>query len=186
VQTYRLREVAPVYLRPPPPCAPRPASTALPQTVASSPSAPLPPWQPVFVPPPPVPPLIAKPAQPESHRGLWIWLLVLVGIPFLISRLPKQLQPEGTMPPIVEVRRALPVVPRALPVTTPVSNPQGGQWRSIRFSDGSAMQIFDRGQLPSTAFLPPKGLFVGDSYVIGDHFWIWQQPTGAPASWIDP
>jgi hypothetical protein len=41
-QTYRLREVSPIYLRPPPPRASRPAPPAVPQTVATSPSQLLP------------------------------------------------------------------------------------------------------------------------------------------------
>ena len=85
---------------------------------------------------------------------------------------------------MVEVRRALPVALRALPVTVemPVIS---GEWRSLGFSDGSTMQIHYGGQLLTTAQLPAQG-HIGDAYTIGDHYWIWQHPTGQPASWIDP
>ena len=174
-QTYRLRETVPSYLRPPPPRAPRAAPPCLPQTVASSPSAPLQTRE-----PPPVPPIVARPTRSASRPGArpWLWIVaMLLAIPVLNALLPHRA-------PMVEVRRALPVALRALPVTVemPVIS---GEWRSLGFSDGSTMQIHYGGQLLTTAQLPAQG-HIGDAYTIGDHYWIWQHPTGQPASWIDP
>jgi hypothetical protein len=123
-------------------------------------------------------------------------LALLLGVPVLLGLLPKQLQqpgampPAGGMPPIVEVRRALPVVPRALPVTVPtslVSDPQIGRWQTVRFLDGRTMQICYGGRLASSAFLPEEGKFIGDARVIDNHCWIWMTPAGASfPSWVDP
>jgi hypothetical protein len=159
-RTYPLREVASPYLRPAPP--PRPEV--------------------VLAPPPPVTPPAAKPVQRDSRSGSGLWLLLafLLGFFVLVGLQPKQFQ-FGT-PPMVEVRRALPMVPRALPLTDSAS----GQWQSVRFSNGTTMQVYNRGWLAGTACLPPSGRFVGDAYIIGNHYWIWQQPAAAPASWVDP
>jgi hypothetical protein len=110
--------------------------------------------------------------------------LLLAGFLILVVSQPKQWQPGA--PPMVEVRRALPAVPRALPVTAAVADPQIGQWHAVTFSNGASMQIYDRGWLASTALLPARGGFVGDAYVVNHHYWIWQQPANGPASWIDP
>jgi hypothetical protein len=68
-----------------------------------------------------------------------------------------------------------------------VSDPGIGQWRSVKFSDGTTMQIRDGSQLPSTAFLPGRGEFIGDARVIDNHYWIWMTPAGASfPSWVDP
>jgi hypothetical protein len=135
---------------------------------------------PVSPPEPVVLPQAAKPTQSASRPGAgpWLWLLaMLLAIPVLSALLPhSQLQPW------VEVRRALPVVPRALAVTAP----SVGRWHSIQFSDGSTMRICDGGQLSSTALLPGQGRFVGDAFVIDNHYWIWMQPTNGVASWVDP
>jgi hypothetical protein len=110
--------------------------------------------------------------------GWWL-LALLLAILALNAVLPHR-QPQA---PFVEVRRALPVVPRALPVTT---NLQNAQWQPVTFADGTTQQVYNRGWLASTALLPGHGQFVGDAYVIDNHYWIWQHPAGQPASWIDP
>jgi hypothetical protein len=62
-----------------------------------------------------------------------------------------------------------------------------GQLYSVRFADGSTMQIHYGGQLASPAELPQLGYAIGDSYAVGAHLWIWMQPAGAPIpSWMDP
>jgi hypothetical protein len=109
-------------------------------------------------------------------------------------RQSQQFQPGATPappPPMVEVRRALPVVPRALPARAPefnALNAENAHWRSIRFADGSVGQIYDEGLLSRTALLPAQGRFPGDAFaVVGGHYWIWMQPAGANvASWVDP
>jgi hypothetical protein len=93
-------------------------------------------------------------------------------------------------PPVVEVRRALPAVPRATLVertTSGITDPAIGQWYSVRFANGAVMQIRYGGRLTSTAFLPGAGEFVGDARVINNHYWIWMQSAGASfPSWVDP
>jgi hypothetical protein len=91
-------------------------------------------------------------------------LVFLLGFFVLIGLQPKQ-SPFATTLPMVEVRRALPVVLRALPVTASVADPVG-QWHSVRFTDGSSMQIYNRGWLAYPALLPARGGFVGDAYII--------------------
>jgi hypothetical protein len=124
----------------PPPPIPEPASKA--PTPDSPPR--------LFVMPP-----VAKPVQRASRSGTGIWLLL--GFPMLIALLAQAMstlstlssrpvddtQPQSrsvevrrALPPPVEVRRALPAVPRALPVTSPVSTVSNAQWQPIRMPDG--------------------------------------------------
>jgi hypothetical protein len=104
----------------------------------------------------------------------------------------QQLQPGAATPPPqtwVEVRRALPVGSHVLPARAPeltALNAENAHWHAVRFADGSSMQIFDRGWLGSTSLLPGQGQFVGDAYIIGKHYWIWQQAPNGIASWVDP
>jgi hypothetical protein len=138
------------------------------------------------------------------------WLAAVAGISMIVAislaidQLPKQVifSPPidpATLPPavevrralpIVEVRRALPAVPRALPVTSSaslVSAPQIGQWQPVRLLDGTIMQVCYRGELPSSAALPPRGRFIGEEYSTGNTSWIWMTPVGASfPSWVDP
>jgi hypothetical protein len=113
-------------------------------------------------------------------------------------------QPPAPPPRMVQVRRALPTVPRATLVNAPsdrtmvqinasdrmlerIRDPYIiGQWYAVTYADGSQMQIRYGGQLASTALLPAAGEMIGDARVIDNHYWIWMQPTGAPASWVDP
>jgi hypothetical protein len=131
--------------------------------------------------PPPQPPVIAgagKPAQSASRwSGTGIWLLlgfiVLIGLfPHAISTLwaPSSISVYGTQPgqepvkvrrelppPPLEVRRALPAVPRAPPASSPVSRVSNAQWQPVRLSDGTTVQVFYQGELPRSASLPSHG-----------------------------
>ena len=92
--------------------------------------------------------------------------------------------------PVVEVRKALPAVPRALPVTSSaslVSDSQIGQWQPVRLLDGTIMQVCYQGELPSSAALPLHGRFIGEEWTSGNTSWIWMTPVGASfPSWVDP
>jgi hypothetical protein len=183
-----------IYLRPPPPTYR--VAAQVPQEVFFRPAPPVsPPPQP---PPrqtiPPLPPIIptgAKPAQsaPRSGSGGWWLLAVIVGFLILVGHLPKRLQPATIMSPQpwVEVRRALPVAPRALPVTAQVSSVPTGWWQSIRMPDGSFIGVRYQGELASSAALPPQGHFIGEEYSVGTTSWIWMTRPGASLpSWVDP
>jgi hypothetical protein len=183
---------------PPPPPIPEPVSKA---PTPDSPPRP-------FVMPP-----VAKPVQRVSRSGSGIWLLLalLLGFPILIGQLPQAVstlrtlsgrpvddtQPQSrpvevrrALPGPVEVRRALPVVPRALPVTAPVSlapDPQIGQWQPVRLLDGTTVQVCYQGELPSSAALPRQGRFIGEEWSTGNTSWIWMTPAGVNfPSWVDP
>jgi hypothetical protein len=82
------------------------------------------------------------------------------------------------------------VVPRALPVTAPVSlipDPEIGQWHPIKFYDGTVVQACYQGQLGSSADLPNRGRFIGEEWSTGNTSWIWMTPAGASfPSWVDP
>jgi hypothetical protein len=85
----------------------------------------------------------------------------------------------------VEVRRALPAVPRALPVTSAVS--PVANWQQIRFLDGTTVWASYQGELSSSAALPPQGRFIGEEWSTGNTSWIWMTPPGASfPSWVDP
>ena len=140
---------------------------------------------------PPVMPPVARPAQsaPRSGSGGWWLLAVIVGFLILVGHLPKRLQPATIMSPQpwVEVRRALPVAPRALPVTAQVSSVPTGWWQSIRMPDGSFIGVRYQGELASSAALPPQGHFIGEEYSVGTTSWIWMTRPGASLpSWVDP
>jgi hypothetical protein len=132
---------------------------------------------------------------------------VLLGFPMLIALLAQAVstlstlssrpvddtQPQSrerevrrALPPPVEVRRALPVVPRALPVTSPVSSvSDSGQ--PVKLLDGTTVQAFYQGELPSSAALPVRGRFIGEEWSTGNTSWIWMTPAGASfPSWVDP
>lgn len=166
-----------VFLRPPPPVLP-------------------PPWVPVT-------PSAAKPAQSAPRRGTGPWWLLaaLLGFPILVglldqakSSLTKSLEQAARAPgnvsaaqPIVEVRRALPAVPRALAVTTHDSAVSNLTWQPVRMPDGSVVQACYQGELPSSAALPAQGRFIGEEWLTGDTSWIWTVPAGASfPSWVDP
>ena len=89
--------------------------------------------------------------------------------------------------PVVEVRKALPTVLRALPVNfVPSAVPNIG-WQSIRMPDGSVIPVHYQGELPSSAALPLQGHFIGEEYSTGNTSWIWMTPVGASfPSWVDP
>jgi hypothetical protein len=161
----------------------------------------IPTYRPLEPPPPVLPPSVtprARPAQSESSSGSGIWLLlaVLLGLPILLAMLSQAVS-SGTQPqsrpvevrralPPVEVRRALPVVPRALPVTSVVSTvSDSGQ--PVRLLDGTTVQAFYQGELPSSAALPVRGRFIGEEWSTGNTSWIWMTPAGASfPSWVDP
>jgi hypothetical protein len=195
-QTYRLREIPTL----------RPAQEPPPEVFFRPPP-------PVSPPGLPVTPGAARPAQraPRSGTGIWLLLGVLLGLPVLISLLPHatstlrrsssrsvdDTQPQSrpvevrrALPGPVEVRRALPVVPRALPVTAPVSlapDPQIGQWQPVRLLDGTTVQVCYQGELPSSAALPVRGRFIGEEWSTGNTSWIWMTPAGVNfPSWVDP
>jgi hypothetical protein len=139
----------------------------------------------------------AKPAQREPRHNLWLWLVVLLGLPILVTHLPKQLQPEGVARSLVgpprqqwiELRRALPAVPRTLPVTSvsSASDPQIGTWYPVTFADGTTLQVYYGGRLASPVDLLFPGNFIGDARVINNHYWIWMTRPGATIpSWVDP
>jgi hypothetical protein len=77
----------------------------------------------------------------------------------------------------VEVRRALPAVPRALPLTFPVSPVSNMEWQPVRFADGTAVWASYQGELPSSAALPLQGRFIGEEYSTGNTSWIWMTPA---------
>ena len=163
-------------------------------------------------PPPPLPdvPDAARAPKPSSERGrhprrennalgLLLGLLSVLVLIALLVPITTGLHQFGggtqfpyalPQPPVVEVRRALPAVPRATLVertTSGIADPAIGQWYPVRFADGTVMQIRYGGRLASTSLLPGAGEFIGDSRVIGNHYWIWMQPAGANfPSWIDP
>jgi len=183
-QTYRVREVStyqsveePVFLRPSPPVSVPPAVVTL--------SPP-----PVSPPQPPVTPRVPSPAQSESSaHGLWIWLLLLLGIPVVLSKFGTNSDTQPQSRPI-EVRRALPAIPRALPVTSVAStvpDATSGQWQSIRMPDGTVLPVSYQGRLSSPSQLPDRGRFIGEEWSTGDTSWVWMQPVGTNfASWVDP
>ena len=160
-------------------------------------SAPPPSPEPAVAPqPPPVVPPAAKPAQSASRpgSGIWLWLVaMLLAIPILNGLLPRT-QPQSRWVevrralPAVEVRKALPVVPRALPVTSQASTVSNtGWWQSIRMPDGSFIGVRYMGELPSSASLPAQGDFIGQEYSVGTTSWIWMTRPGATTpSWVDP
>ena len=89
--------------------------------------------------------------------------------------------------PVVEVRKALPAVPRALPVNSAPFAVSTVGWQSIRMPDGSIIPVHYEGELPSSAALPPRGRFIGEEYSTGNTSWIWMTPVGASfPSWVDP
>jgi hypothetical protein len=191
-QTYRLREIPAyrpaqeppreVFLRPPPPVSPPPP----PEVVYRAP---------ISVPPPP---------GKRSHGAAVIGTVAIVAL-FLYavshnggpstSTAPESrsvptpssrpVEVRRALPP-VEVRRALPVVPRALPVTSVVSTvSDSGQ--PVRLLDGTTVQAFYQGELPSSAALPVRGRFIGEEWSTGNTSWIWMTPAGASfPSWVDP
>jgi hypothetical protein len=88
--------------------------------------------------------------------------------------------------PVVEVRRGLPAVPRALPVTS-TNTVSNAQWQPIRMPDGTIVNVSYQGELPSSAALPPQGHFIGEAYSTGTTSWVWMMRAGANfPSWVDP
>jgi hypothetical protein len=88
------------------------------------------------------------------------------------------------LPVWVEVRRALPAVPRALPAVT---SAMSTQWQTIKFPDGTLAEAAYQGELPSSSSLPSQGRFIGEEWSTGSTSWIWMTPAGASfPSWVDP
>jgi hypothetical protein len=165
-----------VFLRPPPP-------VAAPRQVTEPPP-------PVLPLPPSVTPPVVRPAQNESRggNGGWWALAILVMVTGLLSQFSGH---QGAQPQSrpVEVRRALPTVEvrKALPLTSVASTiPQWG-WQSIRMPDGEVVNVHYDGVLPSSAWLPSTGAYVGQEFSTGATSWVWMTARGAnfPA-WIDP
>ena len=151
------------------------------------------------------------PDAPETLRcGTARWwaaaiagILLFAGVWAAIDQLPRQVifsPPIDSAPPspavevrralpIVEVRRALPRALRALPVnSTQVPVPTTG-WQSIRMPNGSIVDAHYEGELSSSAQLPLRGNYPGETYSTdrGNTWWIWTQPAGTNvASWVDP
>ena len=91
------------------------------------------------------------------------------------------------LPPVVEVRRALRAVPRALPVSSPVSPVSNTEWQPVKLLDGTTVQVCYQGELPSSAALPSQGRFIGEEWSTGNTSWVWMRPAGMNfASWVDP
>jgi hypothetical protein len=89
--------------------------------------------------------------------------------------------------PVIEVRRALPTVLRALPVNSAQSTVPTAGWQSIRMPDGRVIPVHYQGELPSSAALPLHGHFIGEEYSTGNTSWVWMAPAGTNvASWVDP
>jgi len=84
------------------------------------------------------------------------------------------------LPPPVEVRRALPAVPRALPVVSPenppIATPPSAESQPIRMPDGTIVQASYQGELPSSAALPAQGRFIGEEWSTANTSWIWMTP----------
>jgi len=190
---------------PPPPPIPEPVSKAL------TPDSP--PWP--FVMPPVAKPVQRA---SRSGSGIWVLLALLLGFPILIGLLAQAVSTLSTLSsrpvddtqhrsrpvevrralpvPVevrralsaVEVRKALPVVPRALPVTSQTSSVSNTSWwRSLQMPDGSFIGVRYQGELPSSASLPAQGDFIGQQYSVGSTSWIWMTRPGATTpSWVDP
>jgi hypothetical protein len=131
--------------------------------------------------------------HPEHQplRTNWWLLAVLIGLPVLLAMVGQAgSRAAATQPPTpwVEVRRALPAVPHALPSTVA---PVAAQWQSIRMPDGTIVSASFQGWLPSSADLPNAGHFLGEEFATGTvanpTAWIWMTRAGALSpSWVDP
>lgn len=113
---------------------------------------------------------------------------VLALLPHTSSTGPTQSAPQARP---AEVRRALPVALRALPIDAAApENPPISYAASKRIimPDGSIVQTYFQGKLPNAASLPPLGRFNGEAWVTADGTtWIWATPAGAAfPSWVDP
>ena len=64
--------------------------------------------------------------------------------------------------PAVEVHKALPAVPHALPVTAPGSTVSNAEWQPVKMPDGSIVEARYQGEVPGSATLPPQGRFIGE------------------------
>jgi hypothetical protein len=94
-------------------------------------------------------------------------------------------QPQPT--PWLEVRRALPAAPRALPLTSAVSTSSNEGWSSIRMPTGEIVPVHYEGELASSASLPSQGAYIGQEFSTGKTSWIWMTWAGASfPSWVDP
>jgi hypothetical protein len=165
--------------------------------------------------PPRRPGVSAPPPRPVSSRAnrySWVWWLLaaLIGVLLLLARLSeggRQTQPQvrpvevQSTPPtpkpvevrravsVVEIRRALPAVLRALPIDSVSSPIPTIGWQRVRMPNGSIVDVHYEGDLPSAAKLPPRGHYLGQTYSTGRGatWWIWMQPAGTNvASWVDP
>ena len=103
---------------------------------------------------------------------------------------PAQVEVRRALPvPLIEVRRALPGVMRALPVTreSPPLPAPDAESQPVRMPDGTIVEARYQGELPSSAALPPQGRFIGEEWSTGNTSWIWMTPAGANfPSWVDP
>jgi hypothetical protein len=176
----------------------------------------LPPTEPEPLQPPPTrPPVVQAPrtAPPErTPRRGWGLIWLVVGGFVLWALLHNQSsQPSASSAPggsVVnplripapqarqDVRRAVPVVPRAESVSVPVASPLNsrvnvGDWHSVTLLDGrTTVSARFEGWLPSTADLPNRGHFLGEEFATGSganaNSWIWLTSTNGIASWVDP
>jgi len=79
-----------------------------------------------------------------------------------------------------------PRVPRATLVRLP-DQWMVGQRRLVEMPDGLEAIATLKGALSNTGQLPASGNQLGDTYRVGDHFWVWlTAPGAARPSWIDP
>jgi hypothetical protein len=175
-----------------------------------------------YLPPPtvPVPSQVQgpKPVPPErSSRGGWGLIWMIIGGFFLWALLhnsgsqpsassaasgtvinPLRIPaPQLRQATAVDIRRAVPVIPRAESVSVPVASPLNshvnvGDWHSVTLLDGrTTVSARFEGWLVSSADLPNQGHFLGEEFATGSgphaNTWIWLQPAGAQfASWVDP
>jgi len=188
-------------------------------------------------PPPPLPdvPDAARAPKPSSERGrhprrennalgLLLGLLSVLVLIALLVPITTGLHQFGggtqfphalPQPPVVEVRRALPAVPRALAVNSLQSEPQGarfvpradpvsgpltttgepmlsGRQYYVSMPDGRNILVNYKGWVDHACNLPrqPKGGANNAAYTDAatGHTWIWTVPAGTSnvPRWIDP
>ena len=165
-------------------------------------------------PPPPLPdvPDAARAPKPSSERGrhprrennalgLLLGLLSVLVLIALLVPITTGLHQFGggtqfphalPQPPVVEVRRALPAVPRALAVTTTGEPMLSGRQYYVSMPDGRNILVNYKGWVDHACNLPrqPKGGANNAAYTDAatGHTWIWTVPAGTSnvPRWIDP
>jgi len=156
--------------------------------------------------PPQVPPVVQAPNPARTERAprrSWGLIWMVLGGVFLWALLHNQPtsdrhagstisvsgsgQPSCTSSRPVDDRRALPVTPRALPVTSGISSVSNAAWQPMRMPDGTVLNVSYQGSLPFSASLPPRGRFIGEQYSTETTSWVSMTPAGASfPSWVDP